>query len=301
MAEQDNQSYYEGTYGSRLSTDTETHRTASRGMSTNSLAPGAAPPMPADSDVVSSISVDQSRHTESERGPQTQGNAADTLSEALGSYYEYYEPDPEAEELGAAGGRSSEDRTAYKGASSCRSQSEDGSLLSGSGGARSAVSRGTSIGPSVSEPGRAALLRARAGTSQDQQGLGLAAAGQEPSEYYSEYEYYSDYYAQHAANQTATEEYPLVEVEVRLNKPMGVIFEALQPEEEGGIRVVQLMKGSNASELLKLHDVLVALNGQPARHLPVAQPGAERGGPRRRPASAAAPRPAPRACAAWKA
>ena len=122
MAEQDNQSYYEGTYGSRLSTDTETHRTASRGMSTNSLAPGAAPPMPADSDVVSSISVDQSRHTESERGPQTQGNAADTLSEALGSYYEYYEPDPEAEELGAAGGRSSEDRTAYKGASSCRSQ-----------------------------------------------------------------------------------------------------------------------------------------------------------------------------------
>ena len=80
-----------------------------------------------------------------------------------------------------------------------------------------------------------------------------------------------------------------------------VIFEALQPEEEGGIRVVQLMKGSNASELLKLHDVLVALNGQPARHLPVTQPGAERGSPRRRPASAAAPRPAPRACAAWKA
>ena len=43
----------------------------------------------------------------------------------------------------------------------------------------------------------------------------------------------------------------------------GIVFEALQPEEEGGIRVVQLMKGSEASERLKLHDVLTRFNPDP--------------------------------------
>jgi hypothetical protein len=65
-----------------------------------------------------------------------------------------------------------------------------------------------SIGPSVSEPGRAARLRTKGDLARlDQEGLGLAAAGQEQSSYYSDYEYYSDYYAQHAGNQQQEEEY----------------------------------------------------------------------------------------------
>ena len=125
-----------------------------------------------------------------------------------------------------------------------------------------------SVGPSVSEPGRAAMLRAKAGAPLDQQGLGLAAVAAEPSDYYSDYEYYSDYYAQHADNHAA--QVATVAIEVKLTKPMGIIFEAIHPAEEGGIRVVQLQEGGNAAAVLRAHDVLSQLNGEPARHVPVA-------------------------------
>jgi hypothetical protein len=280
---------------------------------------------------------------------QTQSNTrtnASSRSSAADSYYSYYTDD-------GSGVQPSPSRRGKEGESASKPSVTSG-LSSGMGSSGRSLSDGgqssgaISIGPSVSEPGRATRLRTKSDLARlDQEGLGLAAAGQEQSSYYSDYEYYSDYYAQHAGNQQEAEEYPLVDVAVQLNKPMGnltltptptlffpssqpwvvppprltplhatsflqpppsppdphisrstpppphpatpsrrppkptspqprldlvrssaptlpgIVFEALQPEEEGGIRVVQLMKGSEASERLKLHDVLTGFNPNP--------------------------------------
>ena len=154
---------------------------------------------------------------------QTQSNTrtnASSGASAADSYYSYYTDD-------GSGVQPSLSRRGKEGESASKPSVTSG-LSSGMGSSGRSLSDGgqssdaISIGPSVSEPGRAARLRTKGDLARlDQEGLGLAAAGQEQSSYYSDYEYYSDYYAQHAGNQQEAEEYPLVDVAVQLNKPMG--------------------------------------------------------------------------------
>ena len=230
-------------------------------------------------------------HTVSDASTGAGGFTADSPmgSGGANSYYTTYADDNDARPALARG---ESGKPTVSGISMVSSGLSRGSF-SDSGHSTHSVGA-TSIGPSVSEPGRAARLRTKGDLARlDQEGLGLAAAGQEQSSYYSDYEYYSDYYAQHAGNQGyADEEYPLVDVEVRhpprnpnpiahghgpslwpllsgpfplalalaptprpdpdpgpdpdpdpnpnpdldsrqvrLNKPMGIVFEALQPEE----------------------------------------------------------------------
>ena len=315
---------------------------------------------PASDNAVGSFEPAQdSRQILSQTQSNTRSNASPGAS-AADSYYSYTDDGSGVQPSPSRRGKGGEAATKPAVTSGLSSGMGSSGLSRGSLSDGGQSSGAISIGPSVSEPGRAARLRTKGDLARlDQEGLGLAAAGQEQSSYYSDYEYYSDYYAQHAGNQQQEEEYPLVDVAVQLNKPMGnlhpatnpnpdplhthgysfclasphftpgiflhshphlhiplpahhishstspqppphlhlaatfphlaatsppprphlaptspgIVFEALQPEEEGGIRVVQLMKGSDASERLKLHDVLTASHPTPnPNHSPSPSP-----------------------------
>ena len=164
---------------------------------------------------------------------QTQSNTRSNASpgaSAVDSYYSYTDDGSGVQPSPSRRGKGGEAATKPSVSSGLSSGMGSSGLSRGSFSDGGQSSGAISIGPSVSEPGRAARLRTKGDLARlDQEGLGLAAAGQEQSSYYSDYEYYSDYYAQHAGNQQEEEEYPLVDVAVQLNKPMGNLRPATNP------------------------------------------------------------------------
>ena len=185
---------------------------------------------PASANAIKSLEPTQdSRQILSQTQSNTRSNASPGAS-AVDSYYSYTDDGSGVQPSPSRRGKGGEAATKPSVTSGLSSGMGSSALSRGSFSDGGQSSGAISIGPSVSEPGRAARLRTKGDLARlDQEGLGLAAAGQEQSSYYSDYEYYSDYYAQHAGNQQEEEEYPLVDVAVQLNKPMGNLQPATNP------------------------------------------------------------------------